>query len=114
MEKQATKSSYTTVTIPEFNTTAVLFANQTEQLAIVDLATIQRLAELLPPATFGEIKYQFIENIKETETLAQYTDVIVKELAFHQSVNMIRMYKPEPEQEEALIARTPFEKIDLD
>lgn len=73
-------------------------AEDDSQLAIVHLSLIQRLAKLLPSAKVPDIIAFFAESLAlsaKTMTLEMYVDVLKEEVAFHESVNLIKEYKPE-------------------
>lgn len=62
---------------------------------IVHIATIQRLAKLLPLADLNELKDELIGKIQMKINLMQITEECEEFSAFHRSVNLIREYKPE-------------------
>lgn len=78
----------------------VLVPELVEHLAIVDLNVIKRLAALLPQASLSSIKEEMKMRITAARTMEDYVAVLQDELSFHQSVNMIREYTPEPQQVE--------------
>lgn len=84
-----------TVTIGE-NKEAVLLVPEIEgQLAIVHLATIQRLASMLPRVSLEDIRRDMRDRIMGAQTLEEYVATLEGELAFHKSINLITEYKPE-------------------
>jgi hypothetical protein len=66
----------------------------TGQLAIVHLSVLQRLAALLPNASFKTIKERIAHEVSMTESLDQLIMLLENELAFQTSVNQIRFYNP--------------------
>jgi predicted ATPase with chaperone activity len=64
------------------------------ELAIVHLATIKRLAAMLPKANIDEIKCIFSEQILYAKTIEEFVSILETELAFHKSVNLITTYQP--------------------
>jgi hypothetical protein len=70
------------------------------RLAVVDLATIQRLAMLLPKANLEQIKVALVIPINRADNMEAFVSILEEELAFHKSVNMIVEYKePAPAAE---------------
>ena len=69
----------------------------TGQLAIVHLSVLQRLAALLPKASFGTIKNRVSDDILMTKNIDELIMVLENELAFQTSVNQITLYVPEEE-----------------
>jgi len=59
-------------------------------LALVDLEVLKRLASLLPSANLHRIKRDFIESVRDTENIEQFTAILSEELAFHTTVNVIK------------------------
>lgn len=66
----------------------------TGQLAIVHLSVLQRLAALLPNASFSTIKNRVSDDILMTKNIDELIMVLENELAFQTSVNQIRLYSP--------------------
>jgi hypothetical protein len=66
----------------------------TGQLAIVHLSVLQRLAALLPKASFSTIKNRVSDDILMTKNIDELIMVLENELAFQTSVNQIRLYSP--------------------
>ena len=66
----------------------------TGQLAIVHLSVLQRLAALLPNASFSTIKNRVSDDILMTKNISELIMVLENELAFQTSVNQIRLYSP--------------------
>ena len=73
--------------------------NDGRELAIVDMAVLQRLADMLPKANINDIVMRFSEKLADMSwrkcTLEQYIDTLKNEVAFHETVNIIATYKPE-------------------
>lgn len=67
----------------------------TGELAIVDLKTLQRLTELLPTANLRDIKERLIDSIRSANDLQAVCNVMKNELAFHETVNIIKHYESE-------------------
>jgi hypothetical protein len=65
----------------------------TGQLAIVHLSVLQRLAALLPNASFSTIKNRVSDDILMTRNIDELILLLENELAFQTSVNQIRLYK---------------------
>ena len=84
-----------TVTIGQDKQAVLLVPEIEGQLAIVHLATIQRLARLLPSMPFSDIRESMIHTIANTVTLEDFCEVLQSELAFHKSINLITEYKPD-------------------
>ncbi len=75
--------------------TAISFVPEdSKDLAIVHLSVIKRLADLLPKANLREIKIIFKEKVEDTQNMIQFVNVLSEELAFHESVNLIKEYNP--------------------
>jgi hypothetical protein len=66
----------------------------TGQLAIVHLSVLQRLAALLPNASFSTIKNRVSDDILMTKNIDELIMVLENELAFQTSVNQIKLYSP--------------------
>ncbi len=66
----------------------------TGQLAIVHLSVLQRLAALLPNASFSTIKNRVSDDILMTKNISELIMVLENELAFQTSVNQIKLYSP--------------------
>src|SRR5688572_26517294 len=83
----------------------VLVPELVNQLAVVDLTVLQRLAALLPSASLRDIRNQLIDNIRANgvDTIEQYVAILKNEVAFHESVNMIRLYNPQPATESEIV-----------
>jgi post-segregation antitoxin (ccd killing protein) len=66
--------------------------------AIVHLSTLLRLAELLPKAKLKDILDNMARvlealNYKKDATIEEYVEILRDELAFHESVNIIKEFK---------------------
>ena len=81
------------------------------QLALVDLETLMRLADMLPKADIRNIldkhvksvemldKALYSGDIQKEEGMAQFVDLLSSELRFHTTVNQITMFKPFPHED---------------
>lgn len=70
--------------------------NNTRQSAIVDLSVLLQLVSYLPVASFARIREEMMARIDNANNITEYVNVLAAELAFHQSVNLIQDYTPEP------------------
>jgi hypothetical protein len=59
---------------------------------IISESVLDFLIGLLPSARLHDIKEKFIEEVRSTSDIIEFTGVLQTELEFHQSVNMIRKY----------------------
>jgi hypothetical protein len=59
-------------------------------LALVDLAVLNKLTELLPKGDFSSIRHNFRTQIMKTSILEELVQVSEDFIAFHRSVNLIR------------------------
>lgn len=59
------------------------------QLALVHLAVVKRLVELLPKVNFESYKYDFCEGLYTINNLETFVGIMADEVAFHQTVNLI-------------------------
>lgn len=91
--------------------TAVMFVPElVENLALVDLLVVKRLAEMLPKAHFKDLKREFLEKLDRTENLEQYVQALSVELSFHKSVNLLTTIQPMRAEENGPIAGWGYEK----
>lgn len=67
----------------------------TEQMALVDLNVLKRITSYLPKVDFFDIKHKVIDQLRATEKLEDFVDIMADEVAFHRSVNLITTYNPE-------------------
>lgn len=58
-------------------------------LALVDVAVLRRLTDLLPKTDFSNIRHNLREQIMNTNNLEQLVDVCADFIAFQKSVNLI-------------------------
>lgn len=66
--------------------------NEGQILAVVDENVLNILRKLLPSADIAEIMHQFHEQTEKVYSLDQWVALLRKELAFHQTVNLMRQY----------------------
>ena len=92
----------TLITLPNGRTAIMFVHEDSTELAIVPLNTLQRLAELLPTAHPKKIINDFISNLDGI--CCSNSDYLLKDaitaaedfVSFHRTVNLIAEYKPEP------------------
>jgi hypothetical protein len=65
-------------------------------LAIVDLDVLKRLTKLLPKANLHEIVESHVIDVRNAQSIGEFADVLSEELAFHQTVNLIKEVTVEP------------------
>lgn len=80
-------------------TQAISFVGEdTAPKAIVHLSTLMKLAALLPKAKIRDIIAELIDKLGYVQTnslgLEAYLEVLKDEIAFHESVNLIKEWKP--------------------
>lgn len=78
-----------TVQLPDGRTAQLIVPELVEQLAVVDLNVIKRLAALLANANIQQIKRQFKDKLDECYDMEAYVTALRNELSFHETVNMI-------------------------
>lgn len=66
--------------------------NEGQKLAVVDEGVLKYLTDLLPTASFEEIKHEFIEKIRDTYTLKKMLVAIRETLVFHETCNVLERY----------------------
>lgn len=93
------------VQLPDGNNAIILTEQPSKQLGIVDVATVKRLAEMLPSVPFRDIKQVFISKIADTHSLAEMVEAIREEFNFHTTVNLLSEYKEETQQKETTIVK---------
>lgn len=71
----------------------------TDNLALVDLPTLQRITAYLPKANVGEIKRDIIMRIDEARELHEVVSIMKTEVNFHETVNLITKYNHEVKAE---------------
>lgn len=91
------------VDLPNGKNAINMSPESTQQLAIVNLSVIQRLAKLLPKANFNDIRAEVIFNMRKIDedsetSLAQLIQLMEDEVAFHRSVNLIAEYNKSVEE----------------
>ena len=67
-------------------------AESNRQLAIVDLAVLQRISSYLPSVSLDEIKQGIMERIEVSGKLEDVVSVMKEEIAFHETVNLINTF----------------------
>lgn len=85
---------FQTIVLPNGKSAVVIIPELVDQLAVVDLKVIKRLASLLPTADFSEIQSDFIDKVNRTHNLTDFISVLKDEVSFHESVNLITAYNP--------------------
>jgi len=63
-------------------------------LAIVHLDVLQKLASMLPSASFYEIKKSLVNDIRDMTELEDIVNRCKEFVAFHETVNLITKYQP--------------------
>ena len=76
----------------DFNNQQVLDVtpDHNRPLALVDLAVLNKLTDLLPKSDFSSIRHNFREQIMNTSNLEQLVQTSEDFIAFHRTVNLIR------------------------
>ena len=76
----------------DFNNQQVLDVtpDHNRPLALVDLAVLNKLTQLLPKGDFNSIRHNFREQIMNTVNLEQLVQTSEDFIAFHRTVNLIR------------------------
>ena len=69
---------------------ADLTPNHERALAIVDLAVLKKLTNLLKSADLYKIKLDLKNAIDDCDTMETYVAILDEEVAFHTTVNMIK------------------------
>jgi len=59
-------------------------------LALVDLDVLKKLTKLLPSANLHSIVENHVEVVRNAPTMEVFANVLAEELAFHQTVNLIK------------------------
>lgn len=77
----------------------VLVPELVNELAVVDLNVIKRLASFLPKASVNQIKSDFKDRMDGCNSLEMYVEALRNELSFHETVNLITTVKIEAKQE---------------
>lgn len=96
----------TVIKLPNGQTAVSFVPQDSKELAIVHLSTLKQLAELLPKAS-TDLILQELENrigsIRVQHNLDNRLEVVTELCSdfinFHQTINLIREYKPEPVHE---------------
>ncbi len=66
-----------------------------QELAVVDKGVLGYLTKLLPTANFTEIRYEFIQKLKDTQNLQGMVDCAKQEIVFHETCNLLaRFFDP--------------------
>lgn len=73
----------------------VLVPELVNDLAVVDLNVLKRLATFLPKASIHQIKSDFKARLDECNGLGEYVDALRDELSFHETCNLITTVKIE-------------------
>lgn len=68
------------------------------KLAIVDLDTLKRITDHMPNARFTEIRDNFVIKVDTSANLEEMVNRAKHEVAFHETVNLIREWKPEEQK----------------
>lgn len=69
--------------------------NIERQLAIVDLQVLQKITQMLSRIDLSAVKQQMIDHIEQGESLQNVIDNMEEDIAFHKTVNLITLYKPD-------------------
>jgi hypothetical protein len=97
-----------TVELPNGRTAVSFVPEDSKDLAIVHIATIERLAKMLATAPIqgiiaemqvkleGLFMRQTKYNSTNPVTLEEYISVLEDDVNFHKTINLIQEYKPEP------------------
>lgn len=72
-----------------------LSPTKAQDLALVNVDVIQRLAALLPKANMVDIINEHRQRVRNVTNMADYVEVLENELAFHTTVNVLSIYKKE-------------------
>lgn len=81
------------ITLPNGESAVVFTENPSKQLGIVDIATIKKLAQMLPSVNLYEIKSDFKARISGAENIKEYVAIIAEEFNFHITVNLLQHYQ---------------------
>lgn len=65
-----------------------------EDLAIVDLKTLKRIINVLGETDIDKIKSKIIDNVKYSKDLPSLVEFLKTEVNFHETCNLITLYKP--------------------
>ncbi len=88
------------ITLPNGRQAISFVPEDSKDLGIVHISTIKRLAALLPKANPKEIVGELIDRLSgmrdPSSCLAEAIAECNEFTAFHETVNLIREYKPEP------------------
>lgn len=95
-----------TINLPDGRVAKLIVPELVQELAIVDLNVIKRLAALLPQASLRTIRNEFKEKLDRCNTMAEYVEMLRNELSFHETVNIIATISPE-QVEEQRVAEAP-------
>lgn len=72
------------------------------QGALVDLSVLSRLTKHLPTVPLAVVKAELVKNINTADTLEEVCLLLEGELAFHHTVNIIKVIDMEPAQRSKL------------
>jgi len=84
-----------TVELKNGRKAVMLIPENDDELAIVNLNVLKRLVALLPKANLSQIIQAFTDKVGDIQHIEQYVDLLKEELAFHESVNIIKEYIPQ-------------------
>jgi hypothetical protein len=82
-----------------------------KSLAIVDLAVITRLAEMLPSVPLYELTSEMAQKINTCYTFEEYIEALRAELSFHETVNILTKVDSEEVQEQIATVNAKGQKI---
>lgn len=64
-------------------------------LAVVHMSVLKQLTDLLPTASLSTIKFRITELINNAHNLEQIVEIMKQEIAFQETVNIIRCVNAE-------------------
>lgn len=65
-------------------------ANKERVAALVDLSVLQRVIGSLDTVDLYTMKSRFMDKVQRIQTLPDYLDLLQEEIAFHNTINIIR------------------------
>lgn len=66
--------------------------NGDQKLAVVDQSVLQRLVDMLPRTNLTHLKEELCSDIMGAKDIKEICDIMVEELQFHKSVNLIETF----------------------
>lgn len=101
-----TITTFPTINLPDGRVATLIVPELVEQLAVVDLNVIKRLAQMLPSANYRQIRNDFKLRLDSCDNLESYVTALRDELSFHETVNMITAIPSESVQPEVRVPET--------